>query len=109
MDEISFEEFQKLDLRIGQVVEAEAVGNSKNLLKLVVDFGNEKRQVIAGLKQYYNSEDLIGNKYMFICNLEKRKILGLESEAMIFAADDGKGSIVLVKPEKDVETGSKVR
>jgi methionine--tRNA ligase beta chain len=107
--EISFKEFEKLDLRIGKVLAAEEVEGSRNLIKMDVDFGSEKRQVIAGLKQWYSAQDLVGNKYMFICNLEKRKLMGLESQAMIFAAEDEKGNIVLIKPEKDVEVGSKVR
>ena len=107
--EISFKEFERLDLRIGKVLTAEDVEGSRNLIKMTVDFASEKRQVIAGLKQYYKAEELVGNKYMFILNLEKRKIMGLESQAMIFAADDGKGNIVLLKPEKDVDAGSKVR
>jgi len=109
MDEIAFSEFQKLDLRIGKVLTAEEVEGSRSLLKLNVDFGSETRQVMAGLKNYYKPDELIGNKYMFILNLERKKMMGLESQAMIFAADDGKGNIVLMKPEKDVEVGSKIR
>jgi len=107
--DISFVEFEKLDLRIGKILTAEDIPGSRNLIRMDVDFGTEKRQVIAGLKQYYKTEGLVGEEYMFICNLEKRKLMGLESQAMIFAADDGKGNIVLIKPEKDVEIGSKVR
>ena len=107
--EISFEDFQKLDLRIGKVVNVEEPPNSKNILKLTVDFGSEKRTAVAGLKQYYTPEDLIGKKFVFILNLEKRKIMGIESECMILAADDGKGNIVLLQPEKEIEIGSKIR
>jgi methionyl-tRNA synthetase len=109
MKEISFNEFQELDLRVGKVIAAEDVAGSRNLIRMDVDFGSEKRQVVAGLKQYYSAQNLVGNKYMFILNLERKKFMGLESQAMIFAADDGKGNIVLMKPEKDVEVGSKVR
>ena len=109
MKEISFAEFKELDLRVGKVIAAEEVEGSKNLIRMDVDFGTEKRQAVAGLKQHYKAEDLVGNKYMFICNLERKKFMGLESQAMIFAADDGKGNIVLMKPEKDVEVGSKIR
>lgn len=109
MKEISFDEFQELDLRIGKVIKAEEVEGSKNLIRMDVDFGTEKRQVVAGLKQYYKAADLVDNKYVFILNLERKKFMGLESQAMIFAADDGKGNIILIKPEKDVEAGSKVR
>jgi len=109
ISEISFKEFQELDLRIGKVIKAEYVEGSRNLIRMDVDFGNEKRQCVAGLKKYYLPEELEGNKYMFILNLEKKKMMGLESQCMIFAADDEKGNIVLMKPEKDVEVGSKVR
>ncbi|TAL48490.1 methionine--tRNA ligase [archaeon] len=109
MDEIPFKEFQKLDLRIGQVVEAEVLENSRSLVKMVVDFGSEKRQVIAGIKNHYTAEQLIGNKYMFICNLERKMFMGLESQAMIFAASDEEGNLVLMKPEKDIGIGSKVK
>ena len=107
--EISFKEFQELDLRIGKVLKAEAVKGSRNLIRMDIDFGTETRQCVAGLKQHYQPEDLEGNKYMFICNLERKKMMGLESQCMIFAADDGNENIVLLKPEKDVEIGSKVR
>lgn len=109
MKEILFKDFQELDMRVGKVESAEEVPNSRSLIKLIVDFGSEKRQVISGLKEWYKAEDLVGKKYMFICNLERKKFMGLESQAMIFAADDEKGNIVLMTPEKDVEVGSKVR
>lgn len=109
MEEISFEEFQKLDLRIGKVLEAEQIPGSRNLIKLLVDFGSERRQAVAGISQWYKPEELIGKKYMFILNLERRKLMGVESQCMIFAAEDSKGSVVLLEPEKDIEEGSKVR
>ena len=107
--EISFKDFQNLDFRIGKIIKAEVVQGSKNLIRMDVDFGSEKRQCVAGLKQYYQPEELEGNKYMFILNLERKKFMGLESQCMIFAADDEKGNIVLIKPEKEVDIGSKVR
>lgn len=106
---ISFEDFQKLDLRIGKILSAERIEGSNNLIKMQVDFGSEKRQAVAGLAQYYEPDGLVGKKYMFILNLEPKKFMGVESQCMIFAADDGKGNIVLMKPEKDIEEGSKVR
>ncbi|MEM7821508.1 MAG: methionine--tRNA ligase subunit beta [Candidatus Aenigmatarchaeota archaeon] len=109
MKEISFKEFQELDLRVGKVLEAERISGSKNLIRLLVDFGTEKRQSVAGLAEWYEPKDLIGNKYVFILNLERKKMFGLESECMIFAADDGRGNVVLIRPEKDVEAGSRVR
>lgn len=109
MEEISFKDFQKLDLRVGKIVEAERIPESRNLLKLIVDFGTERRQSVVGLAQWYKPEELIGNKYVFILNLERKELMGVESQCMIFAAEDSKGNIVLVKPEKDIEEGSRVR
>lgn len=106
--EIPFKEFQNLDLRIGKVLEAEQVPNSRNLVKLIVDFGTEKRQAVAGIAQWYKPEELVGNEYMFIVNLEKRKLMGVESQCMIFAAGDKDGTYVLLKPDREVEPGSKV-
>jgi methionine--tRNA ligase beta chain len=100
MEEISFREFQQLDLRIGKVTEAERVSGSRNLIKIQVDFGEEKRQAVAGLAQYYTPKQLVGNEYMFICNLEPRRLMGVE---------DGEGKVVLIQPEREVNPGSKVR
>lgn len=106
--EISFEDFKKLDLRIGRVIEAERIEGSRNLIKLKVDFGSEKRIAVSGIAQWYKPEDLIGKKYAFILNLERKKFFGIESECMILAAEDGKGDVVLISPEKDVEEGSRI-
>ena len=108
MAEISFNEFMKLDLRVGKVVEAQQIVGSRNLIRMIVDFGTEKRQSVAGLLQWYKPEELVGNKYAFILNLQRRKLMGIESQCMIFAAEDDKGNVVLIKPEKDVAIGSKI-
>ncbi|UCE16651.1 MAG: methionine--tRNA ligase subunit beta [Candidatus Bathyarchaeota archaeon] len=108
MTEISFNDFMKLDMRVGQVVEAKQIAGSKNLIRMIVDFGTEKRQGVAGLLQWYKPEELVGNKYAFILNLQRRKFMGIESQCMIFAAEDDKGNVVLIKPEKEVEVGSKI-
>jgi methionine--tRNA ligase beta chain len=107
--EIPFDDFMKLDVRIGKVEEAEQIPGSRNLLKLIVDFGSEKRQSVAGLLQYYKSEELVGKKFAFVLNLQRRKLMGVESQCMVLAADDAKGNIALLCPEKDVAVGSKVR
>jgi methionine--tRNA ligase beta chain len=108
MAEISFEEFQKLDLRIGKILEASQIPGSRNLIKMIADFGAEKRQAVAGLLQYYKPEELIGKKCAFILNLQRRKLMGIESQCMVFAAEDGKGNVVLLQPEKDIAEGSKI-
>lgn len=106
--EISFDQFQKLDLRVGEVLEAEHVPNSRNLIKMIVDFDDEKRQAVAGLLKWYEPQELIGNKYAFILNLERRKLMGVESQCMILAAENQNGDVVCIKPEKDIEKGSRI-
>ena len=106
--EIPFDEFQKLDLRIGKVVEANQIPGSRNLIRMIVDFGTEKRQAVAGLLQWYKPEQLIGKKGAFILNLQRRKMMGVESQCMIFAAEDDKGNVVILQPEKDIAEGSKI-
>lgn len=109
MRKISFKEFQELDLRIGKVIEAARVEGTRNLIKMQIDFGGETLQAVAGLAQHYKPEELTSNNYMFICNLEHKTMMGVESECMIFAAENSKGNVVLVKPEREIEAGSKVR
>lgn len=108
MTEIPFEEFQKLDLRIGKILEASQIPGSRNLIKMIVDFGAEKRHAVAGLLQYYKPEELVGKKCAFILNLQRRKLMGIESQCMVFAAEDGKGNVILLQPEKDIAEGSKI-
>ena len=107
--DVSFEDFMKLDLRVGKVEEATLVSGSKNLLKLIVDFGSEKRQSVAGLLQYYKAEELVGKKFVFVLNLQRRKIMGVESQCMVLAAEDNEGHVILIAPEKDIAAGSRVR
>lgn len=107
--EISFEEFQKLDLRIGRIVEANQIPSSRNLIRLMVDFGTEKRQAVAGLLQWYQPQDLVDKKCLFILNLQKRTVMGVESQCMILAAEDDNGNVTVLLPEKNVAEGSKIR
>lgn len=106
--ELPFSEFKKLDMQVGKVVSAEQVPDSRNLIKMIVDFGGEKRQAVAGLLQWYKPEDLVGKKYAFILNLERRKFMGIESQCMILAAESNEGDVVCLEPEKDIREGSKI-
>jgi methionine--tRNA ligase beta chain len=106
--EISFREFQKLDLQIGRITEANQIPGSKKLIKILVDFGTEKKQAVAGLLQWYAPENLLGKKCVFVVNLQKRKVMGVESQCMILAAEDDKGNVVLLQPEKEIAEGSKI-
>ena len=107
-EEVSFAEFQKLDMRVGKIIEATQIPSSKKLIKLTVDFGSEKRQAVAGLLKYYSPEELIGKKCVFLLNLQRRVLAGVESQCMILAAEDSEGNVVVVMPEKDIAEGSKI-
>jgi methionine--tRNA ligase beta chain len=106
--EITFDEFMRLDMRVGKILEVIPVINSKKLMRVMVDFGAEKRQAIAGLVAYYKPEELVGKKCVFLLNLKRRMIAGFESQCMILAAEDDKGVVAVLQPEKDVAEGSKV-
>jgi len=109
LQKISFEEFSKIDLRVGKIVNAERIPQSKNLLKLTIDIGSvNPKTAVAGIAKYYTPEDLIGRHIAVVTNLEPRKIFGVESEVMILAAqhDD---DVVFIQPEKPIEPGSRIR
>ncbi len=106
---ISFDDFAKLDIRIGKILVAEHIEGSEKLLRLEVDFGSEQRQIVSGIAKFYVPEDLIGKECPFIVNLEPRKLMGLESQGMILAADPGDDSAVLLHPDKEMPPGSPLR
>ena len=108
MDEITYDDFKKLDIRIGLVENVEKVPKADKLLKLTVDIGTEKRTLVAGLAEYYKAEDLIGKKIVVLVNLQPRKLRGVLSQGMLLAAEDGK-VVSFLTPEKDVSPGSKIR
>jgi len=107
-EEITFAEFKKLDLRIGKIIEATQVPESKKLIKILVDFGSEKRQAVAGLLKYYKPEEMVGKKCVFLLNLQRRVLAGIESQCMVLAAEDEAGNVVVLQPEKDMVEGSKI-
>lgn len=104
---IKFEDFAKVDLRVGQIISAEKVTGSDKLLKLLLDEGLEnKRQIIAGLGKSYEAGELIGEQVVFVANLEPRKLMGLESAGMIVAV--GAPEAKLIKPDQAVANGSRL-
>ncbi|MDD4358225.1 MAG: methionine--tRNA ligase subunit beta [Candidatus Pacebacteria bacterium] len=105
MENISFEEFKKMDLRIAEILSAEKVEDSHKLLKLEVDLGEEKRTVVSGVAEYYEPSYLIGSQVVIITNLEPRTIFGIESQGMILFVKDEDKPIIL-KPEDKVAPGS---
>jgi len=117
MEYVSYEEFKKMDIRIGTILEIEAVPDTDKLLRCQIDFnekdeeGNKKiRQIISGIKEYYPEiEKLINKQVLYIVNLEPRKIKGFESNGMLMAVDGKDGAPVFLVPEVEVDPGSKVR
>jgi methionine--tRNA ligase beta chain len=104
---INFEEFQKLNLRIGNIIVAEKVEGSNKLLKLKVDLGSEEKQIIAGIATEYEVEELINRQIVIVANLEPRVIFGLESQGMLLAVNND-GKLALLKPDKEMLCGSKI-
>ena len=105
---ISFDDFKKLDIRIGKIIAAERVRDTEKLLKIEIEVGTEKRQLVAGIAQSYEPDALIGKEIPVLLNLEPRTIRGVESHGMILAAVmDGKA--VLMHPDKEVPPGSIIR
>lgn len=105
---VTFDDFARVELKVGTVVEVEEVAGSEKLFKLKVDLGEQSpRQVLSGVKQWYLPKNLVGKQFIFVANLEPRIIMGLESQGMILAVGDSKP--VLLKPSSKVPAGSKVR
>jgi methionine--tRNA ligase beta chain len=105
---IIFDDFKKLDIRIGKILSAEKIKGTDKLMKLEVDFGAEKRQIVAGIAEFFTPDHLIGKEIPVLMNLEPRNIRGIESRGMILAIDvDGKP--VLLHPEREVPPGSVIR
>ncbi len=106
---MSYSEFSKIDLRVGYVESAERIPGAKKLIKLTVDLGREKRQIIAGLAKWYEPEDLKGKYVVVVANLEPKVMMGYESNGMLLAAGCEKGETpVLLTVEKPVRPGTKI-
>ena len=107
---ISIEDFAKVEMRVGEVKAAERVAGADKLLKVLVDIGDEVRQVVAGIAEVYKPEDLIGRKVVIVVNLQPRKLRGVESNGMIVAASVGpEGRPVLVGFHEDVPVGARLK
>ena len=107
--DITYDEFDKLDLRVGKVLEAERVPKADKLLKLIVDLGFEKRTILSGIAEYYKPEELVGKLVTVVANLAPRKIRGIESQGMLLMAGNDFGKLYSVGPEKEIEPGSVVK
>lgn len=107
MDTINIDEFKKVEIRIGKVTEATKVENADKLLKLQVDFGDFKRQILSAIAEWYNPEDLEGKKLPFIVNLETRVMRGEEPQGMLMAMDTEDKPVLLI-PAEDIPEGTLV-
>ena len=108
-DTITFDDFAKLELRVGRVVEASEHPNADKLLVLKVDLGDEQRQIVAGLRGHYEPEQLLGKNLVLVSNLAPRKMRGLESQGMLLAASTPDHSrVIIVTTESDIAPGSVV-
>ena len=105
---ISYEDFQKLDLRIAKVMGAEEIKGADRLLKITLEIGEEKRTIVAGIKEHYNAEEIIGKKIVVVYNLQPVKLRGIESNGMLLAASDNR-HVVLLTVDKDISDGSIIR
>jgi len=108
METISYDYFQKLDIRVALVESVEKVPKADKLYKLTIDIGTEKRTIVAGLAKFYKADELLGKKIIVLTNLEPRKLRGVLSKGMLLAADDGK-NVSILTIDKDIPQGSKIR
>ena len=106
--EIEYGDFDKLQLRIGQIIKCEEVPKSKKLLCSQVQIGSEVKQILSGIKQYYSAEEMVGKKVLVLANLKPATLAGMVSEGMLLCAEDDKGNVVLLNPEKDMPAGAPV-
>jgi methionyl-tRNA synthetase len=109
MENITFDEFKKLDLRIAEIRAVEEIPGADKIYKLTVDLGGETRELVAGLKLFYDKDSLVGRKIVVLANLEPRLIRGISSHGMLLAAsNEDKSSVVVLTVEKDISSGAKV-
>lgn len=108
-DTIDFEDFTKLDIRLGTILEAEKVEKADKLLKLLIDTGIDKRTVVSGIAEHYSPEEVIGKTVQILLNLAPRKIRGIESQGMILMAEDAEGKLSFMAPEKGFDAGGSVK
>ncbi len=106
--EVSFDDFQKMDIRVSTILAAEKVAKTKKLLKLSIDTGIDKRTIVSGIAEYYTPEQLVGRQVLVLANLAPREIKGIESRGMILMAEDALGRLVLVQPEDKTMAGAMI-
>ena len=106
--EITYEDFEKLQFRVGKIIACEEVPKSKKLLCSQVKIGSEVKQIVSGIKQHYSAEEMVGKKVMVLANLKPAKLAGVVSEGMLLCAEDENGNLALVVPEKEMPAGAEI-
>ena len=104
-EDTSFDDFMKMDIRLGKILEAEKIEKADKLLKLLVDTGLDKRTIVSGIAKYYSPEEIIGKTVTVLMNLPPRTLKGVESNGMILMAENAEGELSFVSPEKDFDAG----
>ena len=105
---IDFDDFLKVDIRVGTVINAENVPKSNKLLKLLIDTGVDERVILSGISKYYTPKEIVGKKVMVLINLKARKMMGIESQGMLLLAEDSDGKLSLMQPDSDISNGAVV-
>ncbi len=106
--EITFDDFEKLQFQVGEIIACEAVKKSKKLLCSQVKIGSQVRQIVSGIKAHYSPEEMVGKKVMVVTNLKPAKLAGVLSEGMILCAEDAEGNLALMTPEKEMPAGAEI-
>ncbi|MDE6743189.1 MAG: methionine--tRNA ligase [Lachnospiraceae bacterium] len=107
-EEISYEDFDKMQFVVGEIIKCEEVPKSKKLLCSQVKVGNQVKQIVSGIKQYYSAEEMVGKKVMVLLNLKPAKLAGVLSEGMLLCAEDQDGNLALMTPEKEMPAGAEI-
>ena len=107
MEIINFDDFSRLNIRVGKIISAEDVEGSNKLIKMKVDIGDEERQIVAGISKYYSLDELTNKEVIVLINLEPRKIFGIESQGMLLASIDG-DKVSLLQTDKEMIPGSEI-
>ena len=106
--EITFEDFEKLQFQVGEIIACEAVPKSKKLLCSQVKIGSQTKQIVSGISKHYSPEEMVGKKVMVLVNLKPAKLAGVLSEGMLLCAEDAEGNLALMTPEKKMPAGAEI-
>ena len=107
-EEISFEDFSRMQFQVGEIIACEEVPKSKKLLCSKVKIGSQVKQIVSGIKQHYSADEMVGKKVMVLVNLKPAKLAGVLSEGMLLCAEDEKGNLALMTPEKEMPAGAQI-